>query len=398
MLIKPIYTKKEWINYLAYKFNQYKSTVLLKDRYIQIEKSVDYVLLQGGSLNDVYTCFHLGIKNIENRLYRMSLTLSNLQDNSPNYFNNERYHAVINNELPTFLKEYDYLYNATDYLFDYDYPLLDGIALYHEMYNLQGLDFVEEYVHRLLLEQQIITFYDPNQVRNLVNQLENKMKISVYYLGLNLVETVLTQHLYLLSMGIVNTLFSTERYDFDLESGWTKLTSLFPQEIQTYLSERSMYLKDKIFAIIEKGNIHALYIPENIQDFTGNVSLHEKLTDIQFNKIINNIISIESLPDKIDIFLSNAYHPEDFFDLVAQLFFEEEVMSVFNRLDSYSLAIILMYLDPFMHAFNQKIKLNSIFWDTYKEVPYYLPIRKASMIQKNKITTIINSYTIKNQI
>ena len=70
---------------------------------------------------------------------------------------------------------------------DLDYPLVDGIPLFHDMYHLDGMDLVLYYMERFALEHTFCEYFR-EELPEFLRRYELQKGVTVEYLGLNLCE------------------------------------------------------------------------------------------------------------------------------------------------------------------------------------------------------------------
>ena len=106
----------------------------------------------------------------------------------PLRFDNDVYRYVLDVELKRYFKNirsYDYIYYYADIREDLDYPLADGLALYHDMYDKRGSELLLYYVRRLYIEYLICQRYN-DEIDILVNDYEYHCGMSVKEISINL--------------------------------------------------------------------------------------------------------------------------------------------------------------------------------------------------------------------
>ena len=108
--------------------------------------------------------------------------------------NNEKYLNVLKKQIPFFIQSVtgkDALFHYCDISVDLDYPLIDGIPLYHDMYHLRGTDLVLYYLKRLSEENHFCSLFD--DLETFIEDYEKTIKTSVYDLQINFFELVVHQ-------------------------------------------------------------------------------------------------------------------------------------------------------------------------------------------------------------
>ena len=84
-------------------------------------------------------------------------------------------------QIPFFIQSVtgeDALFHYCDISVDWDYPLIDGIPLYHDMYHLRGTDLILYYLKRLREENYFCSLF--NDLEMFIEDYEKTINTSVY--------------------------------------------------------------------------------------------------------------------------------------------------------------------------------------------------------------------------
>lgn len=142
--------------------NHKQSTSLSMADHKRILNTISYVVLQGleemeeRSLQEleIDACFERGLLVLQDKEQQTRNLLNQLRRNRLP-FCNERYNSVMDEQIPHYLEQlstYEGILYYSHTTEDLDYPLVDGIPLFHDMYHLDGMDLVLYYMERFALE------------------------------------------------------------------------------------------------------------------------------------------------------------------------------------------------------------------------------------------------------
>ena len=172
------------IKELVSRYNNNQSTSISLEDFQHILDTIDYILEHGKTLEEGIQSIQSDIKEIQ-RIYNSIQILP---------FNNEKYLNVLEKQIPFFIHSVtgeDALFHYCDISVDLDYPLIDGIPLYHNIYHLRGTDLVLYYLKRLSEENYFCTLFD--DLESFIEDYEKTIKTSVYDLQINFFELVVHQ-------------------------------------------------------------------------------------------------------------------------------------------------------------------------------------------------------------
>ena len=186
--LKLLDTEKNYdsslIKELVSRYNNNQSTSISLEDFQHILDTIDYILEHGETLEE-------GIQSIQSDIKEMQRIYKSIQILP---FNNEKYLNVLEKQIPFFIHSVtgeDALFHYCDISVDLDYPLIDGIPLYHNIYHLRGTDLVLYYLKRLSEENYFCTLFD--DLESFIEDYEKTIKTSVYDLQINFFELVVHQ-------------------------------------------------------------------------------------------------------------------------------------------------------------------------------------------------------------
>ena len=144
--LKLLDTEKNYdsflIKELVSRYNNNQSTSIGLEDFQHILDTIDYILEHGETLEEGIQSIQSDIKEIQ-KIYNSIQILP---------INNEKYLNVLEKQIPFFIHSVtgeDALFHYCDISVDLDYPLIDGIPLYHDMYHLRGTDLILYFLKRL---------------------------------------------------------------------------------------------------------------------------------------------------------------------------------------------------------------------------------------------------------
>ncbi|QIK69897.1 hypothetical protein G7062_06145 [Erysipelothrix sp. HDW6C] len=363
---------QEIIEAMIRQYNHNLSTVISRQLYFEFKESVYYVL-DHGFRN--YDAIHLNTVNICRQIYsqgwdiihedlrEISNILSYLHQH-PLPLDNERFNNIIAEQLPGFLEAYDVRFGAIFCEYDLDYPLIDGIPMDHNMYDLTGSDLVLEYAKRYLIEYDFLLHQNEKELNFFIHTYEQAKGIATIYLGLNYVDILLTQMI-LNTMQFsrpANLLETLNSADFDslvessnpqriLESELIQLTRVYGD----YFHRIQPFLWARIKIAIKNNSFHDLYIstPSESESFT----FHDKkaLSDDEFKNLISQLQQCSSPQQQIDLLFRSSLSLRDLMDVLDHdVFFSDGVLyDCFHHLDPHVIGYMVYLIWPTMFVFNQ---------------------------------------------
>lgn len=172
------------IKELVFRYNHNQSTSISLEDFQHILDTIDYILEHGETLEEGIQSIQSDIKEIQ-RIYKSIQILP---------INNEKYLNVLKKQIPFFIQsvtDENALFHYCDISVDLDYPLIDGIPLYHEMYHLRGTDLILYYLKRLSEENYFCSLF--YSLETFIENYEKTIKTSVYNLQINFFELVVHQ-------------------------------------------------------------------------------------------------------------------------------------------------------------------------------------------------------------
>lgn len=367
-------------------YTKNRSTTVTTKKFRQIMKSIYYALdhsivkcqnpIMELSNSKIHILYEEGITVLNNLFDALEEQIKDLKK-SRIVTNNERYNDIFDRQLPYFMALYDIYYRAYYCGYDLDYPLLDGIPLYFDMYHLEGIDLVLEYIKRLMIEHNFSDRFSEKEKATLFATYELQKGITMEFIGINFLEVILIQVLFNLLLGkqalsiTINKEEATYIQKIVNQTNIRKLVTLVYEKMEAQIKDSIMFqylckfkedfirrleigkkndtiLKLIVFFDFEKESIHF-----NEPTFCGSE---------YYLEIIERVQESIDTKQRIAIILNSELSLYDYLDLLeADILSEEDYQYFFQKLDVYSVALLLKktYQEEFL--FNQDVYLNEQF-------------------------------------
>ncbi|MHC1683140.1 MAG: DUF6179 domain-containing protein [Clostridiaceae bacterium] len=317
-----------------------KNQLTIKERVSSIkEKEIKYLFSEGEKIlkAKLDKCLHL-----LDAAYKTKLKTENYA-----------YIDTINYGIPLFFKEYDSRFASHEAPGSIDYPLA-----FDEM-NLVGIEYIEDYLNKLILENKFCSYFDGEEIQVLLKGFNKDCK----HMLINIFTLVLTN-----SLGC--TLLGKEKESLDISRGdrvYLKsiMEKLSPVEleglmfnaaeklcVELLMEDKHLidYIKITISKIVQEIRINVetntldkifitLSKSENklIQYVDGN-SVSNKM----FRIITEEIRDCSNVEDKIKIIREEFHSLKDLTDVLsADCIFDDEFMEIFKVLDNFEIALLI---------------------------------------------------------
>lgn len=337
--LKLLDTEKNYdsflIKELVYRYNNNQSTSIGLEDFQHILDTIDYILEHGETLEEGIQSIQSDIKEIQ-RIYKSIQILP---------INNEKYLNVLEKQIPFFIHSVtgeDALFHYCDIFVDLDYPLIDGIPLYHDMYHLRGTDLILYYLKRLSEENYFCSLFD--DLESFIKDYEKTIKTSIYDLQINFFELVVHQCIAHISIYNSPGLIIQDNINVILDSLKYLMIDLF---------------KENIMASFDK--IPIIYPQDSCQ-----IAFSHEGAD--FYEIINQFESSR------DITLLRQLSIYDLIDFLEQdILTEKEYITFFNSLTIIEIVSILKLILPELDIFLYQTSIDDLINEldtsiTYQEI------------------------------
>lgn len=407
------------VNYL----NHGSSTSLSLENFERITRAIDYLFMHGfevlgydaRQLNQrtISAIYHVGITKVKEDVQLIIKTLESIKHiQLP--FKNERYLSIINEQYPTYLKlldSYEAILHYHNIDEDLDYPLIDGLPLYHEMYHLQGTDLAFYYLKRFYTE---IKFCQPYQksIKELVSCYEKLKGVEIEYLGVNLYEVILNQVVgsYLLNQK-GKVIF--EEAEIEIIKDRLLKATIIEETISSILKMISQDLEEEGAAYLERykrTTIHSfkqfvfddfdLLIYHQILPEQNIILLDPPESNLIFLRTLELLQVMSDVSDKINYLQSISISIYDVIDLLEnEIFIDLEYGLYYKTFSATEIAVMIKILNPTLAAFHHKHQLNEQFYqefDTSKVWIHHFVIflRSQDIEKKIDIEKVLNHVNV----
>ncbi|TQQ84803.1 hypothetical protein EXD82_05210 [Peptacetobacter hominis] len=366
-------------------FNHGMSTSLSKDSFRKIEKSINYMFVKGfrcfpdgykmlSTLNINYF-IKIGEEESKKELEEIISVYEKIEKISLN-INNERYIDVIKNQIPKFISEAqeDNQYiNMSICKYDLDYPLVDGLPLYNNMYGLDGTELVLYYINSLFEEVKFLNYFR-NCIDNIVKTYEYMNQISIEYISINFFELVINQliagalifnkpeiYLYTDDIKQLNKIVRYENIYLKLNDSINTICYYINDDgLKNYFNIKKNIIVENFFKL-SKERIDFILNFDIINE--GNIIDIESFSIDSSNlrKIIELLRNINGSKEKIRFIKSQNLGMLDIIDILeSYIFSEEEIRLYYNSLSDIEIASLLKISFSEDFVFNKSIELNDI--------------------------------------
>ncbi|MGN1343119.1 MAG: DUF6179 domain-containing protein [Traorella sp.] len=400
-------TQSELVNYhhqleilskeLVLYYNHTNSTSISKENYHRIWETMNYMLIHGLptdlSLNQsIKEYFYQGLSNIKKDVETIKKIYQKIKKTRLP-IQNDLYESIIDEQFVAYLhslNQYHGIFNYCHLDYDYDYPLMNGYPFEHNMYNLQGSDFLLYYIKRFYIENKFCFLYH-SSLQTLIEQYQEQKQISFSDLSINLFSLILNQVLIneLLNKDSIllekNDLIRIKRQFFadKIEKNTTlaihKLSKKLSADIYSYIIQfksQIIYMMKQNIQYPDESFIYP--IDKNIHQ----VQLNPTKTSKEFNTILSNLFMIEDITMKIEYIKTLQINLHDLIDLFDhQIFYEEEYLTYYQSLSKIDIALLIKTILSDQHGYHlSKIEDgldSSIKWQYY--LIQYLQINKLAL-------------------
>lgn len=393
-------------------FNFGNSTSISMDNYQLVCDALDYVFVQGIELvsfdylnnHSLQTLFYVGLSKIRKdaKLCEKIFASINVR------FQNDFYQYLINQEIPSTFSSWNKNNSYINFYridIDLSYPLVDGLAYTHDMYNCQGTDLILYYLRRLKIEDTFLSFLHDEIDEFLLLYRETK-QISIFSIVVNLSELIMNQLIasYLISKRprlrlsqsdvdhLRNVLTSYQIESLVVQAMHAILSSFDEDVFQYFLSFKKIWIEN--FMNFSMNDFDFLVYEKGV--YTKNIVTIKRYSDrVGLEKLVEQLHDCVDMDAKIDLLNHSRLETFDLIDLLeSDVFYFDEYIAYYKTLDDTSLAILLSLVG----MLNQVLEKNSfeeildlsVEWQQY--LYEYLQTLKPN--RKNALFDAINTFEI----
>lgn len=296
----------------------------------------------------IESLFHEGQRIIKKKFINSKKLLEHIKQDKLK-ISNYSYLDTIDYGIDVFIKKYNYFYKAHEVPGDIDYQLSDNVFSY------EGVEQIEKYLINLNYENIFCNYFNISEVRNLLYSYSNRSdellinvfdivlanSVGNYILGKNPFELDIKDYeKIIIEEKIKNKEILNNYIEFIVEE--KRITDdLFVN----YIKKGILKFKELLFSAANNNgfkNVFVTFIKEdkNILEYKP----QPKLSNKQFKKIYETIISLNDVNEKIRIIKNEIKNIEDLIDILnSDCFYENEFVSLYESLDEFSLSLIISY-------------------------------------------------------
>ncbi|WMJ86633.1 DUF6179 domain-containing protein [Anaerocolumna sp. MB42-C2] len=310
-------------------------------------------LLDSGDMDELFSS---GTTVLKKYIEESKISLKKLQSEAL-YINNLAYHNTIFTGIPEYFKDCDIKYAPQDDAGSIDYPLSVEIT------DLEGVEYIREYLHRLNLENTFCKFFNVRRIEQLLNGYHTDYPD----LLINIFEIILINviGLVLLNKDIYQLNISEEdRYELKI-----KLQSLTADQLQTQLKQAVLelynwintdnykllqYMLKNVYPIsrrltklLSMDKLEMIFFSlrtvqkKSEPDFRdGNMMEDDKLRDL-----IEEMQNCRYISDKITMIKNQVHSLRDLIEVMEVCFYGEEFIEIFKMLTDNEITALLNYLN-----------------------------------------------------
>ena len=352
----------EFVYYLNYK----QSTSIGVSEYQHVLKTINYFVMHGiadmhsfgeHSLRDYCEKGKLVVetdveelREVYSDVYRTRLIV-----------NHERYVNILEKQVPRYLEAlqgYDKDFNYCYVRDDFDYPLFDGLPIYHHMYSLEGSDFVLYYLKRFSIEQKICS-YVSFELPAFFKLFEKVKGVSISDVSMNLCSLCIYHILVNVYFYDKVSLFLQETDVLKLKDinniedfvcvGIEKLKEVMDIDCIEYMCAFKKNIQ-KEFENYVRNYVDLFVYPK--QEVEEIVLTHTMTNSFDFMRVLDNL-EMCSLEGKVAYLRSGKFSLFDIVDLLENdVFYGEEYIVYFQTLEPIDCALLLQIVFPDIRAFH----------------------------------------------
>ena len=295
---------------------------------------------------------------------------------------------------------------------DLDYPLVDGIPLFHDMYHLDGMDLVLYYMERFALEHTFCEYFR-EELPEFLRRYELQKGVTVEYLGLNLCELLWYQCFASLMLFQQPSLLLAEQ---DVKRLRALLRHCSLQEavgqvnhaiavrmgksVADYLTLFEEQLQAQLQVFTE--DAYALLVYEEAVDDRFVIDLTQGVDEETFLALLEEVEKYACLQDKIQYVRSQKISAYDLIDLLENaVFMNEEYDAYYEQMSLEEIAVLLKLLHPAGGNFHEAWKLDDadlreIEQEQEWQSRFIHHIRQRSQKEREMLCELLNKLRIRS--
>lgn len=269
------------------------------------------------------------------------------------------------NEIDKFFKKYDYRFFAHKIDCSIDYQLSNAISE-----KLQGIEYINEYLKALLIENQFCICFDKDNIIYILNSYCSDYKellINIFEpiltnaIGLDILGVdILTLEISALQretlLGIFRNLSKTEIL-VKLESSSKNVCDILgivDNEKIEYIQKTAVNIYPRIEVGLSTGNIDNIFLSFKYEEELKESEFidNDTMDNERLRNLINEINDCRFISDKIAMVKEEVNSLSDLVEVLNLCFWEDEALELFKTLSKEELYIIKHYLDNKYEAYS----------------------------------------------
>jgi len=332
-----------------------KSICYCIDMHLKLERNMDTAIFLMKSA-DMEKLLALGLADVEKEIDIGKKLLQKASAGAPQ-INNISYHDTLT-EINSFFKKYDHRF------FAHEIPCMIDYQLCHEVSGLQGIEYINEYLHHLIMENELCAHFKTNTIISLLraycpNYKEELINIytpvAVNAIGL----TLLHKSVFTLDITKEDRIQLLDFFKLWSEKEAIEMLTRAVKELcycldiqdisaQEYLQNTAVELYDRIKSIIETNCFDNLFLSlycelKEVMPLMQYID-EDMMDDEELRKLIDEMLSCRFLSDKIAIVKQQIHSLQDLVEVLNLCFWQDECIELFNTLNNIELAILLGFL------------------------------------------------------
>ena len=297
-------------------------------------------------------------------------------------------------EISSFFKKYDYRFMA------HEIPCYIDYQLFSPMPELSGVEYINEYLSRLLWENEFCRYFYPKDIIRLLMSYCRDYREEL----INIFDPVFTNALGLKlikkDIRFLNISDFERKMLYDLISSWedNEIKNNIFKAIQDILIEAGiddesavMYFNEGAKDIISRLMLQKDRGLKNIfisfkepEASEGNVKYYdgEQMDDEELRKIIDELSACRFLSDKIAMIKRHIHSINDLVEVLNTCFWEEDSIEVFKLLSEPELALLFRHIDERKENYSDSLELEYPWEGFFMKYIESLEEKKLKLIYK----------------
>jgi len=289
--------------------------------------------------------------------------LEAVRKSSPN-IENISYKDTIN-EIDKFFNKYDYRFFAHKIDCSIDYQLSNAISE-----KLQGIEYINEYLKALLIENEFCICFDKDNIIYILNSYCSDYK----ELLINIFEPILTNAIGLDILGrdiLTLEISALQRETLlgifrNLESSAKSVCDILgvvDNEKIEYIQKTAVNIYPRIEVGLSTGNIDNIFLSFKYEEELKESEFidNDTMDNERLRNLINEINDCRFISDKIAMVKEEVNSLSDLVEVLNLCFWEDEALELFKTLSKEELYIIKHYLDNKYEAYSSDSQWESKF-------------------------------------